>query len=199
MGESPSSTAPTRRNALNQISGILLTYQNLSTFATSGVDFQVDYGFDIDVGRIDLSLVATYLDEYSYLPFEGGSEEQLAGYFGIDPYNKNAITAFPEWAINYYVHFRTGQWGTTLGIKWLDETQDGLEGPGCGLDCTADDVFYLDLYGYYEIGGLTIAGGIRNLTDKEPPYMTNYDDMNTLHYSYDTAGRYLYTRLSYRF
>jgi iron complex outermembrane receptor protein len=43
---------------------------------------------------------------------------------------------------------------------------------------------------------MTFTVGARNITDEDPPYVTNYDDMNTLHYSYDTAGAYYYGRFT---
>ena len=46
---------------------------------------------------------------------------------------------------------------------------------------------------------VTFTLGVRNLTDEEPPYVTAYDDMNTLQFSYDTQGRYIYGRASMSF
>ena len=46
---------------------------------------------------------------------------------------------------------------------------------------------------------MTFTLGVRNLTDEEPPYVTAYDDMNTLQFSYDTQGRYIYGRASISF
>ena len=46
---------------------------------------------------------------------------------------------------------------------------------------------------------ITFTAGVRNLWDEEPPYVSNYGDMNTLHFNYDTAGRYYYTRISAKF
>jgi iron complex outermembrane receptor protein len=46
---------------------------------------------------------------------------------------------------------------------------------------------------------MTFTAGIRNLTDEDPPYVTNYDDMNTINFSYETAGTYYYARASIEF
>ncbi len=200
VGEGPSNVAPLRRNALNQVTGVLLTTQNLSSFETSGIDFDIRYAFDLGPGRMELSATGSYVDEYNYLAVIGGTEEKLAGRFGIDPYNKNAITAFPELAINYGVSYTTDQWGASVFAKWFDETEDGFDGAACGNSCTADDILYIDVQGYYDINeNVTVVLGARNITDEDPPYVTNYDDMNTLHYTYETAGAYYYSRVSLRF
>jgi iron complex outermembrane receptor protein len=194
VGESPSTLAPERRNGVNQVSGILLTNQNLSTFETAGLDFQIDYSFDSGIGNWLLRATGTYIDKYDYLPFEGGTTEQLAGKFGIDPYNKNAITTFPEFAVNVSATWAMDNWGGNIMVKWFDKTEDGFSGDECGNVCTADEAFYVDLQGYYEWNNMRFVIGARNLFDEDPPYMTNYDDMNTLHYSYETSGQYWYGR-----
>ena len=64
----------------------------------------------------------------------------------------------------------------------------------------ADSVWYQDLQGYYDFGDdFVLTLGAINLTDEDPPYVTNYDDMNTIHFSYDTQGRQYYARLSKKF
>ena len=49
-----------------------------------------------------------------------------------------------------------------------------------------------ELFGPDSPLGFTLSAGVRNLLDEEPPYMTSYDDMNTIHFSYDTQGRYYF-------
>ncbi len=196
VNEGPSAVAPDRRNALNQVTGVLLTNQNLSSFETSGWDFQVDYAFDTDWGNFQLRAVGTYVDEYKYTAVVGGEELSLAGTYQTDPFNKNAITTFPEWAVNYSATFSRDNWGAHVMARWTDSTDDGFDGSGCGNSCEADDVTYIDLQGWYEWDNMTFTIGARNITDEDPPYVTNYDDMNTLHYSYDTAGAYYYGRFT---
>lgn len=65
---------------------------NLSTYETSGIDFQADYGFATSFGLLDLRVSGTCLDAYDYLPFNGGETVKLAGNFSGDP----AITTPPS-------------------------------------------------------------------------------------------------------
>ena len=198
VGETPSVTAPDRRNANQQISGIDLRTANLANFETAGVDFQVDYGFDTDWGHWDLRAMGTYLDKYEYIPFEGGNTQVLNGYFGTDPYQGDNKSTFPEWKVNYYVNFSRDNWGAGLVARWIDETDDASASPD-NIENTADDVWYVDMNGYYTWNNFTFSGGVRNLLDEDPPYVTNYDDMNTIHYSYDTIGQYWYGRVRFDF
>lgn len=196
VDETPSVNAPTRRNAINQISGVLLTTANLSNFETSGFDFAINYGFDTDFGRIDLRAVGTHIDEYTFTAFDGGAPVDLAGNFGIDPYQGDNVAAFPDWQVNYYASLVRDDWGASVVAKWLDSTDD-VNGAAGNLENTADSIIYWDVQGYYSLSeNATVTLGIRNLTDEEPPYVTNYDDINTIHFSYDTAGRYAYGRVT---
>ncbi|MEJ2256175.1 MAG: TonB-dependent receptor [Woeseiaceae bacterium] len=197
VDETPSSTAPLRRNSNQQISGILQTNANLATYKTSGIDFQVNYGFDTGIGIIDLRVAGTYLDEYDYLPFAGGDLVQLAGYFGGDPAFGNPAT-FAEWQVNYGVTLTRDDWGASLIARYMSETDD-IDAAPANLSNVADAITYLDLQGYFNWNDMTFTLGVRNLTDEDPPYVTAYDDMNTLQFSYDTQGRYIYGRASLSF
>jgi len=197
IDETPAVGAPTRRNANLQLSGILQTNANLATYQTSGVDFQVDYGFDTDFAQVGLRATGTYLTKYDYTPFSGGSVVELAGKFGGDPAFGNPAT-FAEWQTNYSVTLTGDTWGSTLTAKYQGETDDISASPA-NLVNTADSIWYFDLNGYYQIGDVTLSGGVRNLTDEDPPYVTGYDDMNTIQFSYDTQGRYYYARAALSF
>ena len=197
VDETPSPAAPTRRNSNLQISGVLQTNANLATYKTSGIDFQVDYGFETGLGLIDLRVAGTYLDEYDYLPFTGGELIQLAGLFGGDPAFGNSAT-FAEWQVNYGVTLTRDDWGANLTARYMSETDD-IDAAPANLSNVADAITYLDIQGYYNWNDITFTAGIRNLTDEDPPYVTSYDDMNTLQFSYDTQGRYIYGRASISF
>ena len=197
VDETPSPAAPTRRNSNLQISGVLQSSANLATYKTSGIDFQVDYGLETGIGLLDFRVTGTYLSEYDYLPFSGGELIQLAGFFGGDPAFGNPA-AFAEWQVNYGVTLTRDDWGANLTARYMSETDD-IDAAPANLSNVADAITYLDLQGYYNWKDMTFTVGVRNLTDEDPPYVTAYDDMNTLQFSYDTQGRYIYGRASVSF
>lgn len=194
VDETPSPGAPGRRNTNLQISGVLQSEANLSTYETSGVDFQVDYGFNTGFGLVDLRVSGTYLEAYDYLPFAGGETVKLAGNFGGDPAFGNPA-AFSEWQVNYSARLTRENWGANIIARYQSETDD-IDAAPANLENTADAITYFDIQGYYTWENTTFTAGVRNLTDEEPPYVTAYDDMNTLQFSYDTQGRYYYARVS---
>ncbi|MDP6674713.1 MAG: TonB-dependent receptor [Gammaproteobacteria bacterium] len=197
VDESPHSSSP-YRNALGNISGQNLQNANLGTFETSGLDFSVAYGLDSGIGLWNFSLSGTYLDTYDFQAFPGGPVLDMAGKFGIDPYQGDSSATFPELQWNLGVGLSQDNWGVNYKIRYMDETED-LNADAGNLVNTADDVYYHDIQGYYEWNGATITLGVINLTDEDPPYVTNYDDMNTIHFSYDTVGTRYYLRASKKF
>ncbi|MEM7017312.1 MAG: TonB-dependent receptor [Pseudomonadota bacterium] len=197
VDETPSPSAPGRRNSNRQISGVLQTEANLATYETSGIDFNINYGMETGFGMLDFGITGTYLSKYDYLPFAGGEVVELAGFFGGDPAFGNPAT-FAEWQVNYSATLTRDNWGMNITARTQTSTED-IDAAPANLENTADSIAYFDLQGYYVWENVTFTAGVRNLTDEEPPYVTAYDDMNTLQFSYDTQGRYYYGRVELKF
>jgi len=197
VDETPSPAAPDRRNSNLQLSGILQTQANLATYETSGIDFQADYGFDSSIGIVDLRIVGTWLDNYDYLPFAGGDLVELAGKFGGDPAFGSPAT-FAEWQVNYSANLTRDKWGANVTARY-QAASDDIDAAPANLENTADSIVYWDVQGHYKWRDMTFTAGVRNLTDEDPPYVTAYDDMNTIQFSYDTEGRFYYARAQVAF
>ena len=198
VGTSASAGAPTRRASDLTIAGQLLNSQNVATFETSGVDLGFNYSMDAGPGVFRVDATATYLHEWKY---QGSSEDptiDLAGYFGADPVT-TAIVAFPEW--KFYANFAYDYdcWTAATTVRMLGEVDDFDPSPG-DLATHIDATWYQDVnFRYYRWENFTISGGIRNVWNQQPPYVTNNDDMNTLMRSYDTVGRFFYGSVTLQF
>ncbi|MBB5212350.1 TonB-dependent receptor plug domain-containing protein [Microbulbifer hydrolyticus] len=198
VGTSPSQGAPTRRASDLTIAGQLLNSQNVATFETSGVDLGFDYSIDAGPGVVTVNATATYLHEWKY---RGSSEDptvDLAGYFGADPVT-TAIVAFPEWKFYGTVGYEYDCWSAFTTVRMLGEVDDFDPSPG-DLATHIDTTWYQDVnFNYFRWENVTLTGGIRNVWNQQPPYVTNNDDMNTLMRSYDTVGRFFYGSVSLKF
>lgn len=200
VDENPNPNSP-RRNVVGVISGPDIRLGNLSTFETKGVDFALNYVFNaVWDGALNLSLDGTWLDSYEYTSGPGIDPTELAGYFGTDPYQGDNPAAFPELKMNFVAAYSRDNWGASYTLRWWDEVEDVSSGcADSNISCDVDAYDYHDVQGYYEWKNVTFTAGVRNLWDEEPPYVSNYGDMNTLNFNYDTAGRYFYTRISAKF
>ena len=192
----PSATSP-YRDALNSVSGVLLTNANLADYETRGIDFAVNYAFDAGPGQLSLGVMGTYLERYDYTPFEGAETVEMAGLFGEDQWTGSSA-AFPDWKVNFNFAYYMGNWSFAWLPRWFSSTDD-LQADPANFENKAYSIWYNDLQATYDLNGWNFALGVRNALDEDPPYVSNNDDMNTIHFNYDTAGRYYYGRVSYSF
>ncbi|MCQ3828416.1 TonB-dependent receptor [Microbulbifer elongatus] len=197
VGSIPSSSSPYRQTD-NTIAGQLLNSQNVSTFETSGVDLGFDYSMDAGPGVVTVNLSATYLHEWKY---QGSPEDptiDLAGYYGADPVT-TAIVAFPEWKFYGTLGYEYDCWSAFTTVRMLGEVDD-IDPKPSDLVTHIDTTWYQDInFNYFRWENVTLTGGIRNMWNQQPPYVTNNDDMNTLMRSYDTVGRFFYGSVTLQF
>jgi len=198
VNDAPHNTSP-YRDALGAISGVLLTNANLADYETEGLDFAINYVMEFGgYSTLNLGLSGTYLSKYDYTPYAGADTVKLAGYFGEDQFTANPAT-FPEWKLNFNFQYVIGDaWSFTWAPRWMAATTD-INADEANGDNTADAIWYHDVQASYNYEKWSFTLGVRNLLDEDPPYVTNYDDMNTIQFSYDTAGRYYYARVRYSF
>lgn len=196
VGAAPHPTSP-YRNSLSAVSGVLLTNANLADYETEGIDFALNYAWELSGSQLNLGMMGTWLNKYNYTPFEGADVVQLAGFFGEDQFTGNPAT-FSEWRVNFNFQYYMGDWGFNWSPRWFDSTID-INANASNAANKAKAIWYHDLQATYDLGSWNFALGVRNALDEDPPYVSNNDDMNTINYSYDTAGRYFYGRVSYTF
>ncbi|MDX3775203.1 TonB-dependent receptor [Chromatiaceae bacterium AAb-1] len=181
------------------VAGIIATPQNIATFETSGIDFDVNWHTDILGGRFNVRLDGTYLRSYEYQSLAGTPVLEMAGKFGADPNLNGNPAAFSKIRSNLSLSYSADNWNV-LWVARYQSSVDDINYTPTLLSSSVGSYIYHDLQGSYTFqNNLSLTAGVRNLFDKQPPYVTNNNDMNTLNTSYDTAGQYLYARLAYRF
>lgn len=138
---------------------------------------------DTDYGQFEASFLWAHLLERTKVAFPGDAEQDLSGRY-TDPTAEDG-GAYAENKINYSI-----QWyRNNLSIGYLGEFIDGLDADTfCNCDSdgdpsnntadgsyiqTIDSVLYHDIVASYNFvdTGTTIAAGITNITDEEPPYI----------------------------
>ncbi|WP_396588943.1 TonB-dependent receptor plug domain-containing protein [Bermanella sp. R86510] len=197
VDESPSTTAPERRNAVQAVTGVQLANDNLSDFETSGFDFNLEYQTFVGMGDLTVALAGTYVTQYDYTPADGLPTVEAAGKVAEDQWIGNPA-AFAELRTNLDVIYTYDNYSVNWNTTYQSETEDINASPS-NLDNIADAMMYHNVQLGYTFNEYKFAFGIRNLLDEEPPYLTNNDDMNTIPVSYDTAGRYFYGRITAKF
>jgi iron complex outermembrane receptor protein len=185
------------RNSLGNLSGILATQVNLADYETQGIDFALNYSFEAGPGQLSLGVMGTYLDRYHFTPFAGADRIELAGFFGPDQFT-GGVATFPTWKVNFNFQYYMGNWSFAWIPRWFDKTESQYA-DDANAENFAKAIWYHNVQATYDLNHWNFALGVRNLFDEDPPYVTDNGDMNTIHFSYDTAGRYFYGRVSYSF
>tara|TARA_R110002033_G_scaffold52058_5_gene99141 strand:+ start:1859 stop:4555 length:2697 start_codon:yes stop_codon:yes gene_type:complete len=196
-GDSPHPTSP-YRTTLGAVAGVKLANANLSTFETSGFDFDLTYKTDIGTGSFAAVLNGTYLDKYNYTPFEGGDMVEAAGKVAADQW-ETTLAVFSQLKTNLTLSYAMDDWTVSWQSRYQSEGEDYFASDD-NLDNIADAVFYHDVQGtYFVLENTSLTVGIKNLFDQEAPYISNNQDMNTIPSSYDTAGQYWYAKVNVKF
>ncbi|WP_076011528.1 TonB-dependent receptor plug domain-containing protein [Alteromonas abrolhosensis] len=166
--------------------GFQQTNLNIATLKTSGLDVQIGYNFDTELGDVRFDYAATMLDELSTVPFPGGDTVECAGFFG------NACGApNPE-----YRHRFMATWNTNLDIDitatWRHFGTTDNDDDGDTLETGFKAINYLDISAtYFMNDNLEFTLGVLNLLGEQPPVYSGagpaLGNGNTYPTVYDTS------------
>jgi iron complex outermembrane receptor protein len=164
--------------------------ENLGQLTTRGVDLSAQWRpAPTSVGSFSVSIDGTYVDSFKYQREAGGEFISAAGRYADN-------TPVFRWQHTLTVGWKLGAWAATLGQRYKSGYTD------------QDGVNDVDSYTLYDasvtwtgVKNLTVAAGINNLLDEEPPvsgqtntFQRGYDPRFT-----DPLGRTLMLRLAYKF
>jgi len=175
------------RNPLNgNIINLQATNQNLATAKTSGVDFQVDWAYDIGPGTLDIGWIGTWLENYETQSLPGAPFVQYEHRIGNNgPLGSSVGSSFPEWKWQMSANYTMG--ALKVGARWnhiaemtnRSNANDAI--PAIG---------YLDLLARYDLtDNLSLRFNINNVMDELPPTYSPAVAANTDPSTYDVLGR----------
>jgi outer membrane receptor protein involved in Fe transport len=206
----------TRRPADFGIQQVLDGPLNVAKQGVEGIDSEIRWNYDSSVGNWKASLLWVHLIERTKRPFPDADEIDLSGRF-TDPTQQDG-GAYAEDKANF-----TLQWTwRDLSIGYLAEYISGLDADTfCNCDSdgdpsnnlpspapnvfpyiqTIDDQLYHDITVSYNLDqlGLTLTGGVTNITDEEPPYIETGFNATTDPSTYRLFGRGYFVRLGWKF
>jgi outer membrane receptor protein involved in Fe transport len=184
---------------------------NIGSQGTSGVDLGASYRMrTAGIGGLDFTLNGTYLRSYTVENLPGTGSYDCAGLFGA-----TCGTPAPKWRHKLRTTW-SSPWNFDASLTWryIDRVKNDMldSNPQLAgeLDTQADAHMasrsYFDLNGTYRFSRkLTLALGINNLLDKDPPLASSssvtgtYGNGNTFPQVYDSYGRFIYANVNYRF
>jgi outer membrane receptor protein involved in Fe transport len=159
-----------------------------------------------DMGKLDLSLLGTYLKEFSVESAPGLGSYDCAGLYG-----STCGTPSPKWRHKVRASWAT-PWGVNAALTWryfgavdTDTTSSNSQLAGTVNEITKTFAAqnYLDLSLSYKVSKIiTLAGSINNLLDRDPPTGVTgapFGNGNTYPVVYDALGRRVTLSLNAKF
>lgn len=186
-----------RDSATGEVASIVDTEGNLGSIKTSGVDFQVDWGFDLEAlglspsaGALAINLIGTRTIKYDVQNIPGGDIDHRVG--TID---NTVASAFPKWKFLTSVTWEVGKFELGGTWRYIGEVDDFRVGGQA-----APAINYIDLNARWKINDtIEFRGGVNNVGDKQPPVYTSSVQANTDPSTYDVLGRRWYLGVRARF
>jgi outer membrane receptor protein involved in Fe transport len=192
---------------------ILENNVNTGTALVSGIDLQLNGHWPLSASRgaLNVSLIGTWLQHDAVTPYQGAASYDCAGLFGNTCLGGSVS---PHWRHNLRVTWET-PWKTQLSAQWRyigpasfdnNSSQPALKGAEEGfydpVIARIPSVSYLDLAAIWGVTRhVQVRAGIRNLFDKDPPFIPAFDisptagSLNTFP-TYDVMGRWVYLALT---
>ncbi|MGE3930170.1 MAG: TonB-dependent receptor [Hyphomonadaceae bacterium] len=183
------------RTGTGTISGIANPLINIGGIETRGVDVTVDWRFpETSIGTFGLRSSTAFLIEYNeLLPASGG----LVSIPREGTERGNPDQAYPEIKSTLTLNWDYLEWGASLTARYISEVDEPV-----GVNNTLSSITYLDAQARWTPAmfddRVTIALGVNNLADEDPPGcfscgLNNFDPT-----TYDPPGRFGYLRIAYR-
>lgn len=175
---------------------IVATNINIGFIETEGVDFTLEYEFDVaDMGSILIANQGNYVMAYDQEEYPGAGIEDCAGIWGgacgsptADFKNNFSVTWHTPWDLSMSTKLRhTGE---------IEAKSAGQEDLGART--------YWDLAANWQMTEETsFRAGVQNVLDREPPFTNAGPSLNgngnTFPGSYDALGRYVFVAATMSF
>ena len=195
----PQACALITRDQFGQITLIRDTQLNVASQGANGVDTELRWNYSSSWGQWEAAILWAHLLERTKVAFPGDVEQELQGRY-TDPTAQDG-GAYAEDKVNYSL-----QWlWNDLSIGYLGEYISSLTSDtvffGTDYTHTVDSQLYHDLVASYSFGnwGVTLSGGVTNLTDEAPPFIDVGFNAKTDPPTYRMFGRGYYLRASWKF
>ena len=171
---------------------------NVANIKTSGVDVTTNWGFNAGPGKVDFSLVTSYMAAYKQKTLISPNDPtyEYAGTIG-----STTGSALPEWKGTLISSYGMNNWKAFVTTRYLDGMGHAnvVTGGSPIANTGTESVWYVDLAGSYEvIKNLTLRAGVSNITDESPQIYTPNVQANTDPSTYDVLGRRYFVGFNYK-
>jgi iron complex outermembrane recepter protein len=194
-----------QRGASGEIIAIDQRLENLGEAKINGVDVDARVGWNSRIGKVAVGWSATYMSRWdsqnpdgSYTSNVGTTSGSVSGYIPRLRHTTSATLTKDAWTISGQYNWQAG---ATDICGNLD--QDDYGNCAAGTQHKTSDYETIDAQVEYAgFKNLRLAFGVRNLLDRDPPYVNGNGGAFQSGYDptyVDPRGRYAYLTASYKF
>ncbi|MDH3305007.1 MAG: TonB-dependent receptor [Gammaproteobacteria bacterium] len=205
VNNNPSSCSLITRRPDGTIAQIIDGSLNVAEQGARGVDTEIRYNFETDIGDWEASLLWAHLLERTKTASPGDVEQDLSGRY-TDPtaedggaYATDKINVSLQWQREGLSIGYLGEFISDLDADTFCNCGAGNQPDGSYIQAV-DSVMFHDIVGNYDFGqGTRVSAGITNITDEEPPFIEVGFNASTDPSTYRLFGMGYYLRLSHTF
>ncbi len=179
-------------------------YENISTVKLSGLDVKFDYTWKMEtLGKIDLTLAASYFDKYQFEPYPGAGFSETAGY--ASSFNGT----IPKWQTILSGSWNRGPWSATFSWQHIPsvDDQNAYDEDDVGADAYVEPFDSVDIGVGYTFGkntpwlnGMSLRVGANNVFDAQPSVAKGtFSNGNADIATYGAVGRLIFVEARYKF
>ena len=175
--------------------GVTTGYFNASNVKTDGIDFEVNYSFDTDIGQVELGLSGTHMNKYE-IPNAKGETQDVVGLFNHD----NFARSLPETKMTLSAVLNSGAHKLAIYGKHISDykTTRALSSTAeaRGYTQKIDEWFSVDLQYNYTLdlddNQIRFSVGGINVLDEDPPLVFDAANFSYDSRQHDARGRLMY-------
>jgi len=172
-----------------EIANVFDSFQNIGDLNTSGLDINLQYGLDTELGKFDFSYVLNYVLDYEELRPDGEGGQRVSKSEGEFEQPEMRWTLASGWS--------KGDLAANLAINFIDEFKGSAD---ANVDHrTVDSMMTVDFsLSYTGIENTALSFGATNLFNEEPPF-SHHAFMGFVNSTHSGQGRFMYAKATYSF
>lgn len=165
-------------------------YENIGNIKTSGLDFDISYALESELGSFRFSYVINYV-----LAFED-SRPNPDGSMRID--SKEGDFEQPEVRWTFNTSWIKNDWNANVSVNYIGEFKQKDSVFKAGMS-DIDSMITVDTtVNYIGFDDITLTLGATNLFNEEPPF-AYHDFMGFVNTTHNAQGRFTYLKATYKF
>jgi outer membrane receptor protein involved in Fe transport len=192
------SCAKMTRNADYSLGLVIDTVDNVAERGAAGIDTEIRWDYESSFGLWNAALLWSHVLDQYLVSLPGEAKQQMEGLHFENVTTDNGGT-YAEDKINFSLQWALGD----FSVSYLAEYISAIEAPTVFFDTDymqqIDSFLYHDIAAQYTWSGVTVSGGVTNITDEEPPWIDSAFNAKTDVSTYRLFGLGYYLRLSYQF